>query len=503
MMRFPATTSRSRSGRMPHVSRQAGSHRGVLSGYSPARSADVREQMERRLAQTRAEDLVANDWAASSVIDSISVSAVGCGLQPQSGLPFSLLNIAEHEATAIEEAMEWVWAQWCRECDWSQKLHFEDMQLLGLRSALIHGEMLHLAIMEKEPQNTLALQLQNIHPHRLGTPAGMLHDANIRDGIEIDERGRPQWYYIANPSMQLGVQDAHVRQPARIGHRKAVFHCFRPLFDEQVRGRSILEPGMKLFRQLDDALDYELVAQIITAAFPLFIERNGGGTPVVNNLRLGGQTTGGAMESNAEPVGHRPNYGVEPGGMMFGQIGEKAHVLQSNRPGGNFNAFLEIVLRAMSASTGMPYEVLTKDFSKTNYSSARAALLEAWRVILYYRDWLVRHYCQPLWGMVFEEAWLRGLLPIPSKAVDFYDAPHLWTAATWMGPARGYIDPVKEVKSNLAAIDGLLRTHAEVHAEQGRDWRDSLRQSAREAKFMQREGIAPMPSGKTNEGTDV
>lgn len=72
-----------------------------------------------------------------------------------------------------------------------------------------------------------------------------------------------------------------------------------------------------------------------------------------------------------------------------------------------------------------------------------------------------------------------------------------------MGPARGYIDPVKEVESNLAAIGGLLRTQAETHAEQGRDWRDSIRQSAREARFMQREGVTPaLTTGKKTEGRD-
>lgn len=504
-MRFPGQSIRSRAARQPLVSRQAGSHRGVLSGYGPMRASDIREDMERRLAQTRAEDLVANDWAASSVVDSITVSAVGCGLQPQATLPYALLGITEDEATAIEESMEWVWARWCRECDWSGRLHFEDMQLLGLRSVLVHGELLHLAIMEKDATSLLALQIQNIHPHRLGTPPGMT-GGDIRDGVELDERGRPCFYHISDPSPYMpGLHERFVRQPARVAHRQAVFHCFRPLFDEQVRGRSLLEPGMKLFRQLDDALDYELVAQIVTAAFPLFIERTMGGTPAVNNLRLGGLAGGGAgsIEPSAAPQSFKPDYGVEPGGVMFGQMGDRPHVLQSNRPGGNFNAFLELVLRAMSASTGMPYEVLTKDFSKTNYSSARAALLEAWRTILYYRDFLTRHYCQPLWAMVWEEAWLRNLLPIPPGARDFYEAQHLWTAASWMGPARGYIDPVKEVESNLAAIGGLLRTQAETHAEQGRDWRDSIRQSAREARFMQREGVTPaLTTGKKTEGRD-
>lgn len=510
MSPMPAGATRIRARRMPAVSRQAGSHRGVLSGYAPTRATDLREQMERRLAQVRAEDLVANDWAGASAIDSLVTPAVGCGLQPQATLPFKLLGITEAQATLIEEAIEWVWEVWCRQCDWSNRLHFQDMQHLGLRTMLTQGDLLQFTIMQEEPTKLLALQLQEVHPGRLGTPMGMsATDAStdVRDGVKLDERGRAVGYYIGQPSTsmaglsgQLGWGE-HVYQPAYAGHRKLVFHCFRPLFAEQVRGRSVLEPGLKLFRQLNDALDYELVAQIITAAFPLFIERQQPGMPAVSNLRAGGMAPGmpglpgtgaGRIEPNAPPMamGHRPNYGVEPGGWLVGDVGDKPHVLQSNRPGGNFNSFLEVIMRAMAASTGQTYETLTRDFSKTTYSSARAALLEAWRTILYYRDFLQRHYCQPIWAMVWEEAWLRGLLPIPAGAVDFYDAPHLWTAATWMGPARGYIDPVKEVEANIMAVRALMKNMVDVHAEQGRDWRDSLRQSSRERRMMRDEGLS-------------
>ena len=77
-------------------------------------------------------------------------------------------------------------------------------------------------------------------------------------------------------------------------------------------------------------------------------------------------------------------------------------MLESKRPSANFSAFVEIVLRATAASVGIPYESLTKDFSKTNYSSARAALNEAWKLYSFYRNWFGRLYCQPVYEMVIE-----------------------------------------------------------------------------------------------------
>lgn len=128
----------------------------------------------------------------------------------------------------------------------------------------------------------------------------------------------------------------------------------------------------------------------------------------------------------------------------------------------------------MAASIDMPYEVLSKDFSKTNYSSARAALLEAWRVFMLYRTWLTRHFCQPIWSMVIEEAWLGGRLKFPAAAPDFYDAMSLYTQAAWIDPSKGYVDPVKEIASTVTALENRLMTYSEAIAERGRDFEEVM-----------------------------
>jgi lambda family phage portal protein len=169
-------------------------------------------------------------------------------------------------------------------------------------------------------------------------------------------------------------------------------------------------------------------------------------------------------------------------------------MLESGRPSPNFAVFSEFVLRAMAASIEMPYEVLAKDFSKTNYSSARAALLEAWRVYLLYRSWLTRHYCQPIWDMIIEEAWLAGLIKLPSGAPDFYDARFLYTQALWIGPARGYVDPVKEIAATVQALENRLMTWSEALAERGRDFDETM--DEREEEEIRLAEFAPQQPAK-------
>ena len=159
-------------------------------------------------------------------------------------------------------------------------------------------------------------------------------------------------------------------------------------------------------------------------------------------------------------------------------------MLESKRPSANFSAFVEIVLRATAASVVIPYESLTKDFSKTNYSSARAALNEAWKLYSFYRNWFGRLYCQPVYEMVIEEAFLRGMFELPKGAPGFYEARKFWCNVDWIGPSRGFVDPVKEVTATILALQNRLMTYGEAWAETGRDFDEGYARMLEESPLL-------------------
>lgn len=243
-----------------------------------------------------------------------------------------------------------------------------------------------------------------------------------------------------------------------------------------MRGTSIFAPAIKTFRDFDDYLDFELLGAIMAASFPVFIE-----TPTGEDAsRFAGATTDASGKLIKE---------YTPGQVIYGSLDQKPHILKSDRPGNSFPTFVETLLRAVGAAAGLPYEIVAKDFSKTNYSSARASLLEAWRLFNQYQQWLVRHFTQPVWEMVFEEAWLMGMIKLPAGAPDFYQARALWTNATWAPPKRGWIDPVKEVAAGKEALISNMTTMSDWYAEQGKDWEEELRQIARERELMDKLGL--------------
>ena len=126
--------------------------------------------------------------------------------------------------------------------------------------------------------------------------------------------------------------------------------------------------------------------------------------------------------------------------------------------------------------------MIAKDFSKTNYSSARAALEEAWRVFGLYQDWLITYFCQPVYEMVFEEAWLRGYLKLPAGAPDFYTHRAEYCAASWIVPERTNLDPVKEMVAAIMGKNNNIVTDAEIIGKRGKDWEAVYEQRHREIK---------------------
>jgi len=467
------------SGGTGPVRSRGGQKKGTLFNWVVNKLNRWNEAQEREIVSDRAEDLTANNPHATSTIESLATNIIGTGLNPQSKPRWKQLGVSESRAAIFAEAAEWIWTSWCPHADIGNRLCFQDIQYQSAYTFLMSGEYVILPVLRQgEPRpgdSPVRLALQPISPARMATPYEYMSKPAIRDGVALGRHGEPIGYYIATPrsgKMEIYLSAADFTwYPAWIGHRPGVLHSFHAAAKspDRVRGVSVLAPAMKFFRDLSDYLDFELVGAIVASSFPIFIE-------TANPY----ETLNGFPQEHPGTDDDTRYQEVEPGQVMYGSPNQKPHVLKNERPGNTFQGFVETVLRAVGASVGMPYEVVAKDFSKTNYSSARAALLEAWRVYQLYRTWMERHLCQPVWKLVMEEAWLRGELVLPQGGPDFYQAMNEYAHATWIGPARGHVDPVKEASANKLLLEEGVLTLSDWSAEFGKDWETQLEQRGRE-----------------------
>jgi capsid protein len=124
----------------------------------------------------------------------------------------------------------------------------------------------------------------------------------------------------------------------------------------------------------------------------------------------------------------------------------------------------------------MPVQLLTKDFSKMNYSSARVALMEGMRFFGGRRNWLALGFYQPCYELFMEEMVEAGEIEAPG----FYENKTAWCRARWIGPGRGWVDQMKEAQAAELRMSIFISSLEDECAEQGKDWEELLEQIAEE-----------------------
>lgn len=493
-MNKPAPKNRAASlaRRVARASRDSGSRRGFLGDWNgPQVGSEMHAENERVLIQRRAADLAANDWIAESLLSAMQYNVVGVGLRPSCRIPADLLNMSKEEAAKLGKQFEWIFSRWSTRASLCGTMSFGDLQRMALRSMLILGEAVHLPVMldEKERERRgvpYSFAVQAVSPQRLRTPAIFEKDSAVRDGIRFSSYGQPVEYYIAQPKADHGsmLHDCentgdHLIVPASIGHRRGIFHLFVSKEDEQTRGESVFANSAHLFQLVDKAIQYELEAQHVAAKWALFIAKDYEMTPP-------GVTT----ENNPETGEPERVIDIDGPEVIFGEPGERPEMLKSDRPSANWEKLIKLALGGVGGSAALTSLAITRDHSDVNYSSARAAANSDWRVYAWYRNFLGSNYCQHIFDCVIEEAYLRGEWAPPAGAPGFYEARDLWTSCMWVGPARGYMDPGKEIQADVMAIENHLVTRRDVMLANGRDFDDDV-----EVMLVEREKMRALTGG--------
>jgi len=446
-------------------------------------SADFDILSDLPATRERARDLVRNDPHAAGLADSIGYNVVGTGIRPQSRPDIEALGMSEEQGKAFSKIAERIWRRWTPAADYQLKIDFDEIELLVMRQILENGEVLVIPRYEESAYRPYLLSLEVIEADRLATPPNKNFQSSVRDGVEYNEKGQVIGYYIKKThpgDYGFGTRpvDDYVRIPAwnDLGRRN-VLHLFPYRRPGQSRGMPFFAPAMDLFKHLADYIEGELVAMKVASYFAVFI--------TTENPYDAAQ--GRYSRTDGTGTSYKQIEGLEQGAVEYLAPGQKIEFPKHDRPGLNFEPFVERVLRGIGASLGLPYEMLTKDFSKTNYSSARAALIEAVKFFGFWQAWLGKRLCQPVWESLMEEAWIRDELP----ARDFLEWKPEFCRARWIAPGRPWVDPLKEAQASREGMAINVTTLADECAAQGADWEEVLEQRARENAKMKELGLQP------------
>ena len=446
-------------------------------------SADADLLPELGTIRSRSRDLARNHGVAEGALQTQVDNVVGCGLRLKSRPVAKALGWDAEQAEEWSNLVEMRFAAWWNSpwVDAARTLNGDGLTVQVFRGAWINGAGLALPLWRPDPRAPAATCLQVIEADRLANPNHQPDTERLRRGIEIDEYGAPQAYWIrkSHPGDRFfwngGFNCDAQRIPAYTEWgRPRVIHVHDRERAEQSHGKPSLASVLRQFKVLGDYTSAELKAAVVNAMVAIITESSVEQEGLVELLSANPD----AMKAYQEGLANRKRAAIDfNAGMVLPlQLGEKFSGFTPARPTTAFEPFTLAVFKHIAAGLNMPYELLMKDFSKTNYSSARAALLEAWRFFRGRRKWLATYWMQPVFELWLEEEVGEGRIEAP----DFYRLRPFYARCKWIGDGRGWIDPLKEAQAAEARLRNGLTTLEDECAEQGQDWEEVLEQRARE-----------------------
>lgn len=463
-------------------------------------SADASLLPERETLVARTHDIIRNNGIASGAVQIHLDNVIGAGLRLSAKPDAEALGIDDDAAAELEMQLERGFRQWANDpgcyCDASRQARFAGLIAQAYRCYLTSFEILATAEWLPSRGSRYATAIQIVDPYRLSTPQGMVDNDRMRGGIELDEMGAAVAFHIASESYFSPLMSESVTKWKRIPRetswgRTQVIHIFDPERPGMHRGKNGIVSVLAKLKMLERFEQAALQAAILNAIYAAVIE-----SP------LDWQSVGtaiGVPDANQDPtLAYMQNVSewhkhtkLRYNGVQIPHLfpGEKFELKSPQHPTAAFNSFEEAVLRYIAAGLNLTYEQLSRDYSRTNYSSARAAMLESWRFFSGRQSYIAGPFASAIYALWMEEAIDRGEIKLPAGAPDFYDAKTAYTACEWIGPGRGHIDPLKEANAEKVRFSMGSTTLEELCALQGKDWREVLRQRSQERKYAESLGL--------------
>ncbi len=406
-------------------------------------------------ARARSQDAIRNNPWINNALDLIVSHIIGCGIQPRP-------RIAD---AGLRSDVLALWNLSVPELDADGSSDFYGWQTLLTRARHESGEVfIRRRPRFKSDSLTVPIQFQALEADLLPLRHNAMNGANpVRQGIERTPYGKrlAYWFYPEHPADRslTGTTTELTRVPA-----EQIVHHYTPLRPGQLRGEPTPMSVLLRARNMDGFESAELTRKKARAKFVGAIYRdNPDNNPITDN--------------DATEEDGRAYVDIEDGYMLQLAMNEKVALESGDSGGAGLIDFLRTQLRAIAAGMGVPFELMTGDYSGTNDRIMRVILNTFYRRLEIQQDALVAQVLQPLWAWWLDAAYYAGLLPLRGYQ-ESARAQREWQRCEWRAHAWSYVNPLQEAQTTILKINNGLTSRSAAVAESGWDAEDIDRQQA-------------------------
>lgn len=495
-----------------------------LAGWTPPlNSADLDILPDKELLDARTRDSMRNDAYIQGGATIHKDGIVGSLYFLNSKPDWETLGFTEAWAEEFQREVEakfTLWAESPRKwVDAARQNTFTSMIRLGVGVYTQGSEVLATVEWLRDKGREFSTAIQMVDTDRLSTPTELQWDENVRGGIRMNQFGAAQTYFIRtrhqhDVGLWRGMGQYQWKEiPAEKpwGRQQVIFIREQQRVD-QTRAVADMVAGLKEIAITRKFRDVTLQNAVVNAMYAASIESEL--PPEAAYAQIGGGNVGEAITSYAEAylsavneyVGSSKHMKID--GVKIPHLfpGTKLQLRPAGSPGGVGQDFEQSLLRYIAASLGVSYEELSRDYTKTNYSSARAALANTWKFMQSRKKIVADAMANAIFRLWLEEAINKNMLrSFPANAAGMLYTDGVLNLmfealcqCDWIGAARGQIDELKETQAAVLRIKYGLSTHEDELARLGKDWRKVYAQLEREAKEREARNIVLYEDNGTN-----
>lgn len=414
--------------------------------------------IDRDTLRARARWLYANNPIVSNIDETIINNSIGNGIRFQSNTGIE----------AVDNELESLWKDFTdkENFDVTGRLHAHDFQRTMLGQRMTDGEILIQKVISKNkffPLSLQAIEVDNLDKNILLTNS---NGRNV-DGIELNRYGKPISYLFND----------------KLSNKRY-----------SVKAKNIINfyKSENRFSQYRGVSDYK---QIITSLkdFAGFNEAT------IKSARARANI-GYVVESDGVNTRqHVSNSYDEQLDMINGVFveylnkGEKLKVIDPTSSGTGYKDFVDFTVRMIATGRKVSYELAFKDFTKTNFSSARASLIQDHKLFSQNQEHMTTYFLNPIFETFVMSMMMSGnIKSIPQ--LDFWKNKQRYIKPLWITPERTWIDPFKEINAVAKEIELGITTLSEVSKSKGKDFEEIVQQRVREREVLIKAGLVDSES---------
>lgn len=461
-------------------------------------SPDLAINVNKPMADARARDTAINDGYIYGAVSVHRDSVVGSNFRLVARPNYRVIGADEGWALEYIDTVESLFnlAAESESCwfDASRSLTFTGLVRLVVAAFVYTGEHLSFADYITESDRPFATAIQLLSPDRLSNPNGAADGftgrisgnkrTQYRRGVERDFRGKAVQYWI---------QDEHPSEttfslkpatwsniPAQLpwGRQQIIF-LKEPMQIDQTRGLSEMVAALKHSRMTRKFSEITLQNAVINASYAAAIESEMPTPELVTALGGGGEGFDAAIGlflSRLQEYLGSANVAIDGAKIPHFFPGTKLNMKPMGTPGGIGTEFEASLLRRISATLGVSYAELSRDFSKVSYSAARAEMATTGRSMTTRKRMIADRFANSVYQLWLEEQMSLGNLPLPTgrNRTDFYRPmmKEAYSRCSWIGSGKGQIDELKETQAAIMRINAGLSDWGIECARLGLDYRE-------------------------------